>query len=1088
MRSSLNKDIYRDIKNSFSRFISIVAIVAIGVALFSGVKVSSPVMKITADNYYDEQNFMDLQVVSTFGLTDGDVDSIKNIKGVEGVFPTYSLDVITTFNATESVLKVHGLDLNHMNDDDKSYINRPVLVKGRFPEKSGECVVEAGIVDTYDIEIGDTIEVQSGKDEDISESLKTNKFTVVGTVNSPSYVSFQKGSSSIGSGSINGFILIPNYDFNLPAYTEVFLTLKGAKELQTYDEEYDEVVDKVSDTLKAVGIERSKIRQLEIKAEAEEKIIESKEELQQGKEKAKLELSNAENTLKDAENKIALGESELMSKESVYKATIASAEDKINTAEQALRSGEEQYKKEYDEFLKVKKDAQIKIDEAEKQIASGEAIILKLEDYINTLRNEISNGEINGQLTEDQKKELEQKISEMEGILSEVKGTLASSKAELEKQKQALIDGENQLATAKAEIEAGKVELEKQKSNLATEKAKAEKQFESARNEINKGKSELIIGKSDYEKAKKDTEAELLEAEEKITDAEEDLKNLDMPKWYILDRNTNYSYVDYENSANSIDAIAQVFPVFFFIVAALVCLTTMTRMVDEQRGNIGTLKALGYSKLSIMSKYIIYAVTASLSGSIIGIIIGFTVLPIVVFNAYRLMYQLPSVILSFNVTYALISTLAAVMVTTMAALVACYKELVETPSLLMRPKAPAVGKRIWLERIPFIWNRLRFLAKVCARNIFRYKKRFFMTVIGVAGCTALLLTGYGITDSIQAIVHRQFGEIYKYDMTIGLEDNLSVKKYDEVKAILDGEDNIEDYMRTDTLNIKVSNKDIEKDVTLVVPEDTNELKDFIVLRNRSNKDKIELSDNGVVLNEKLAKQLGVKVGDIINISKDNEGATDFEVKVEGVTEHYLYHYIYMSPKLYEEVYKEQPQYNQIIAKVVDADKESEDVLATDIIKNDNIISVSFNTSLKENFDDMIGSLNLVVIVIIIFAGALAFVVLYNLTNVNISERIREIATIKVLGFYNKEVSAYVYRENTILTFIGMLLGLGLGVMLHRYIMVTVELDTIMFGRNINFISYVWAGLLTMVFGAIVNFVMYFKLKKVPMVESLKSVD
>lgn len=1085
MKSSLAKDMIRDIKNSLSRFISIVAIVAIGVGLFAGVKVSSPVMKNNADKYYDEQNFMDIQLVSTFGLTDDDVESIRNLKGVEGVFPTYSMDVLSNFDAVEVVLKVHGLDLNHLNKDDKDYINRPVLVDGRFPENINECVIEAEVLENYNLKIGDVIEVASGKEADISESLKEDKFTIVGTVHSPIYVSFQKGSSSIGSGQINGFILVANEAFKTPAYTEVLLTVEGAKGLQTYDKEYDETVEVISDKLEAVGIERSKIRYLEILAEAKDKIAESKEELQKAKDKSSEELAKAEIELKDAESKLTLGESELAGKEETYKVTIAGAEAKISEAEQKLSEGEATYNEQYEEFQNSKAEAEPKIAEAEKQIAEGEKAILAIESYIGEIKTEIANGN----LTDEQKAIAEEKIQQLYGIVEQSKGGLESAKAELEAQKAMLTDGEKKLAEAKAELEAGKAELEIQKANFAKEKINAENQFESAKGELNSGRIEYNKGKETYIQSKADAEKQIAEAEDKIEDAEYKLNNLDEPEWYVLDRNTNYSYVDYENSANSINAIAQVFPVFFFIVAALVCLTTMTRMVDEQRGLMGTLKALGYSKIAIVSKYIVYAVAASLTGSLLGIAIGFTLFPTVIYNAYGIMYQLPKITLSFNWSYAIISTLAAILVTTGSALIACYKELVATPALLMRPKAPAMGKRILLERIPFIWNRLSFLNKVCARNIFRYKKRFLMTVIGVAGCTALLLTGYGIRDSIRAIVNVQFGELYHYDMTVSLDKNLRDKTYDKIINTVSNEADVEDYMMVNYSNIKVSNNETKKEAILFTPKDLTEFKDFITLRKRSNKEAINLTDDGVVLNEKLAKQLGVKVGDNVNLTNgDDDTNKKYEVKVIGITEQYIYHYIYITPGLYKQLFGEEPQFNDIIAKINDKTKEGENKLATDLINNDEIVSVSFNTSLKANFNDTIKSLNLVIIVMIISAGALAFVVLYNLTNVNISERIREIATIKVLGFYNNEVASYVYKENTLLTFIGMLVGLVLGVLLHRYIMVTVELDNIMFGRTIHFISYVWAAILTMMFGTLVNFVMYFKLKNVPMVESLKSVD
>lgn len=1084
MKNSLAKDITRDIKKSLGRFIAIVAIVAIGVALFTGVKVSSPVMKKTLDNYYDDQNFMDMQLLSTFGFTEKDVEALKGIEGVKGVFPTYSMDVATTIDATELVFKVHGIDLAHKEDKDEDYINRPVLVEGRLPEKPGECVIEASRIGEYNIGIGSVIEVNSGKQEDITNSLNNTKYTVVGTVYSPSYVSFEKGSSSIGNGKVNAFMLIPNEDFKIEAFTEIFLTVDKAKDLNTYDKEYDEIITSIKDKIETAGIERSKIRQLEIIEEGKEKLAKAKADLEEGKKKSQEELDKAEGKLLKAEKDLQTGEYELAKQKSDFNAAIKAAEEQILQGEKDLDAGEAAYNKAYAEFQSKKQEAQGQIAEAEKGIKAGEETITTIEGQITTLKDKIKNGN----LSETEKVILQEQISYLEVLLEKTREPIEAAKAELTKQKQMLEDGEKQLAASKAQLEAGRKELESKKALLADQKSSAEAQFAAAEEQLRSGREELEKGKSEYESAKIKAEEEIAKGEKEIAKNEKNLNNIDMPKWYALDRNTNYSYVDYENSANSIDAIAKVFPLFFVIVAALVCLTTMTRMVDEQRGTMGTLKALGYSKIAIMSKYIIYATFASVLGGLIGIAIGFTVFPSVILDAYRMMYQLSSIKLIFEVNYAALSIIVAILITTSAALTACYRELVATPALLMRPKAPQAGKRILLERIPFIWNRFSFLAKVSARNIFRYKKRFLMTVIGVAGCTALLLTGFGIKDSIKTIVNSQFGELYKYHMTVDLDNKIDEEEYEGVLNWLHKEDDIKEYMANETITVKaIGNK--EKDATLVIPESIEDFEEFITLRKRINKEQFKLSNDGVVLNEKLAKQIGVKVGDNLKIdigTKDKPNVV--EVKVDGITEHYLYHYIYMSPTLYEKLAGKAPTFNHVIAVLNNIGSEVEGNIAKEIINVDGVASVNFNTTTKGTFNNMIKSLNYVMMVIIISAGALAFVVLYNLTNVNISERIREIATIKVLGFYDKEVSAYVYRESTILTLIGMLVGLGLGVILHRYIMVTVELDTIMFGRNINFASFIWSAALTMAFGIVVNLTMYYKLKNIPMVESLKSVD
>ena len=512
----------------------------------------------------------------------------------------------------------------------------------------------------------------------------------------------------------------------------------------------------------------------------------------------------------------------------------------------------------------------------------------------------------------------------------------------------------------------------------------------------------------------------------------------------------------------------------------------MTRMVDEQRSTIGTLKALGYSKVTIASKYIIYAAIASIAGSIVGFSIGMYVFPMVIFNAYGIMYSLPSFEFKFDIYLALSTTALVVLITTSATLFACYKELIETPSLLMRPKAPKNGKRIFLERITFLWKRLSFTEKLTARNIFRYKKRFFMTVIGISGCTALIIAGFGIKDSIKAIVNVQFGEIIKHDLNISLDKKSSIEDKDNIFNKYKEDSRVSSIMSISQYNGKVTVNGEDKQITLTVPSDIEEYKDFLIFRNRINKKEVLLENKGALLSEKLARDLNVKVGDTILV--DNGDSSKKEVLVTGTTETYLGHYVYMSEDYYREVFGDEAVYNTLIAKLQDTSKDAEDKLGADLVDEGIVKSISFYTGTIESFNDTVSSLNFVVIVLIVSAGALAFVVLYNLTNVNISERLREIATIKVLGFYDKEVSAYVYRENIILTIIGSLVGLGLGTALHRFIMVTVELESVMFGRTISFTSYLAAFLITLAFAVFVNLAMYYKLKNIPMVESLKSVE
>jgi putative ABC transport system permease protein len=1065
MKNALIKDTFREIKNTFGRFFSIFLIVAIGVSIFAGVKATAPDMKITADKYFDEYNFMDIRLISTMGFNDKDIEAIKKVEGLEEISPTYSMDSLVTVNNNDKVLKVLAMPSN---------INKVKLIEGRLPQGANEAVTEKGKMMNSSLSLGTKVKLSSGTDKDISESLETNEFTIVGIVETPYYISTERGTTSIANGKINSFIMIPEENFKLSVFTDVLLTVKGVKELLSFEGEYDKVIKPIKDSLEAVGESREQGRFDEILAEATEKINGSKEELREAEEKQKIELSSALQELEDARRKISDGEKELKNKETQYNKTIIDAEAKINNGYKELEKGEGEYAISLAKFIETKKQAEQGFTQAESQLSSTEKELFKKESEVNAAKLALTSPG----LSQAEKAQMEYAIKTAEQQLASGKAQLSAAKLELEAKKKELSEGEATLNSAREQLDANKVRLNSEKKKLEDGKKKAQTEFAVARRKIEESKIDVEKGQQDYDKGKKESDEKIAEGYTKIADAEKELSELEKPKWYVLDRDMNADFVGYEKAADRIDAIAEVFPVFFFIVAALVCLTTMTRMVDEQRGYIGTLKALGYSKISIASKYLLYAMFASLGGSIIGLLVGFKVFPTVIFNAYGILYTLPPVITEFNIYYAMISILAAVLATTAAAWFSCYKELMIMPSVLMRPKAPKAGKRILLERITFIWSRLNFTQKVSARNLFRYKKRFFMTVLGIGGCTALLLAGFGLKDSILDMVSKQFNELYQYDMLIGLKEHKTIDISKEIR--------ISDYMLIREQSIDIGTEKDEESVTLFVPEDKNKLQEFIILRDRASKDKVVLEDDGVLLTEKVAKLLGVKAGEEIYI-KDGD-TKRINVRVADITENYVSHFIYMSPKLYEEVSKEKVEYKQIIAKATDTSESFENKLSSDLLKNDSVSSVSFTTGVSRSFNETVVSLNYVVLVLIISAGALAFVVLYNLTNVNITERLREIATIKVLGFYDNEVASYVYRENIMLTVIGMIFGLVLGIFLHKYIILTTEIDMIMFSRGIKPLSFVYSALLTLIFSGLVNYAMYFKLRKISMVESLKSVD
>ena len=1109
MRSALNKDFIRDILKSKGRFLSIVAIVALGVAFFTGVKSSPIVMKASSDKYYDKYNLMDIRLISTLGLTDKDVDDIKNIKGVEGVYPTYSIDVISIYNSTEKVLKVHGLDLNKLNDK-KNYINQLKLIKGRLPQKSGECVLEIPKIKALNYPIGSEISLSSGKDDKLSKSLSKSKYKVVGYVETPYYLSQEKGNSSIGGGVIEGAIMIPESDFKMDTYTEMFLTVKSAKELDTYGDEYSNLVKTVTDKIENMKNKLTTRRYNEVVKKAEDKIQKQedklskakkdfdkgKKEYEENKLKSENEIKEAENKILDASEQIEDGKAQLKNEKKRAFEQIEEGKIKLANAETDLKNGQKKYQTALKKFNSNKKTAESEIKKAESDLE-------ELSNQIDDLKNGnklIEKQLQNEQLSEVERSELENKLNENLYILSVMQQKYKDGTDKLESSKSELLLGEKKLKETKATLEASEKKIANEKTKLKSSEKLAEEKFKKAEeelyqreNQIEEAKLELKENKAklktELNKAKKElqeAEEKIADGEEKIKDAKKQIKKIEKPTLYILDRDSHQSFVEYEGCANSIDALAKIFPVFFFAVAALVCLTTMTRMVDEQRINIGTLKGLGYKTSQISKKYILYALIACLTGSILGLAIGFSVFPTVIFFAYGMMYSIENIVYVFSIPIAIGITSLALIIITLSAYMACRKELKETPAILMRPKAPKSGKRILLERVPFIWNRFSFISKVTVRNIFRYKKRFLMTVLGIAGCTALILTGFGIKDSIEMILTGQYGTLFKYDMSLVIQSDMTDKQIYELRKNLSDIDEINKYefFSYENGDIKVNNT--TKEITIVVPENLKKMDKFIHLQDRKTQNPIELNNKGIVLTEKIARDLGVKAGDEIElINSDDKKA---KIKVSHITENYISHYAYISPENYIKLFEKDLDFNRVIGILNNPSVKIEDKLSKKLFDIDTIDGITFNTASKETFHNTIKNLNYVVLIMIISAGALAFVVLYNLTNVNISERIREIATIKVLGFYDKEVSAYIYRENIILTIIGTVVGLGLGTILHKFIMVTVEIQSMMFGRVIDISSYFIAAVLTIVLSLFVNLAMFYKLRNVKMVESLKSVD
>ena len=1040
-KRALRKDFYMEIRRSMGRFLSIFFIVAIGCAFFSGIRASEPDMRYSGDAYFDRKNMMDIEVISTLGLTEDDLDAIRNVDGVSAAEGGYSSDML--FTEGDNKVVVHVMSL-------LPSMNQVQLEEGELPEADDECALDVDYLKESSLEIGDKITLISGTDDDISDTLKNDTYTITGAVSSPEYISFQRGSTTIGNGSVTTFIAVPEESFALDVYTEIYVQSDGAKDLTAFTDAYDSRVDETEDRLEAIREDREKARYDEIMDEAQielddarAELADAEKELEDGRAEAEKELADARRELEDGQAEVDSGRQEL-----------ADAKEELESSRQRL------------------KDSQAQIDQGQKELNDNIDAMNAQIDELNAAKqqyNDLAASGADDPVTMATLSAMYEEIQSGEAALAQAKAQIESAKSELASGQQQINDGWQQIAEGEQEIADGEAELE------------------NAQQEIDDGWEEYYEGEKEAQEEIADGEQKIADAKEELADAEAELADLEEPEWFIYDRSNLPDYTGYGENADRMRAIGQVFPAIFFLVAALISLTTMTRMVEEQRTQIGTFKALGYERHSIAGKYLGYALLATVSGSVLGILFGEKVFPYIIITAYGIMYQhMHEIMLPYNIQYGLGAAAAALASTLLATLLACYKELREQAAELMRPPAPKQGQRVLLERVRFIWKRLNFSWKASVRNLVRYKKRLFMTVFGIGGCMALMLVGFGLKDSIFAIVDIQYGEIQLYDGNIILEDDIMDEEKETLIAELEKDKLMTGVAEGLLTQVSVGSGEEWHDVYLDVPRDVDRFPEFVTLQDRMTDAVYTLDDSGAILTEKMATELDVEPGDAITIRDDDLG--DLEVKVQAVCENYMGHYLYMTPGYYEEVYGSAPDYNCIFYKTADRITEEAERIGEEALAVPGALSVSYTTDLKEQVDNMLGALDSVIAVLIISAGMLAFVVLYNLNNISITERQRELATLKVLGFYNNEVTMYVYRENILLTFLGALFGIVLGKILHRFIIVTVEIESVMFGRNIDLSSFVYAFLLTLLFSLLVNGAMYFKLKKIDMVESLKSVE
>ena len=1096
MKKALLKDCFKEIIKGFKRFISILLIVLLGVGFFAGIKATSPDMKLTLDTYFDEKNVFDIQIISTLGLTNSDIEELEKLDIIEDAEGTYQTDAVVTAGDEQFVVKMESI---------ANSINNLEVTNGRLPENENECVVEDNFLLGTEYKIGDTIEINvdniTNDDGNEISVLKNNKVQIVGTVRSPTYISTDRGDTKLGSGVINYYIYVNEENINTDIYTNIYLTVSGAKNLKCYDDEYKDLIEKAENDIEEIAEKRKEARYNELYEKANQKFQDAKNEFETEKADGEKQLQDAEDEINSSKQKLEDGKDELAANRNLANQKFQNAADELEKARNTLKENENNFnsKKEeaekqiqdYEDNLVKLKEIQNQYNNLETSLEKDKEELQKLNDELKTL-DEIEDAdrieEINLRVTE-----LNSEIAKIEaGLLvidkqlssqgiTDINQTVTQTESAIQSAKKELEDGQNAINIAKQELESKEQELTNTKKNTYAELNSAQNTLEENEKKINDAEVEL-------EKSKEEFNSKIADAEKKLDEAEEEVNSIEKPTWYILDRQQNVGYVSYMQDTDRVANLAQVFPIVFFLVAALISLTSMTRMVEEQRVGIGTLKALGYNKLQIASKYIIYAFLATVIGGIIGIVIGFSILPKVIADIYAMVYDVPDVILEFNTRYAAIGMICAMICTIGATIYSCLKELKQKPATLMRPKAPKPGKRVLLEHITFIWKRLNFTQKVTARNIFRYKKRFLMTIIGVGGCTALIIAGFGLRDAISSMIPSQYGKINLYNFSVSLKDEYKNEELENIDNIFKSFDGVNDVLNANVQSVKIDKNDNNQSVQLIVPQSTEDLSKFITLESRRNNDeKYTLDDNSVIITEKLAKLLDIKVGDEIKIINSDD--KECKAKVKAITENYIYHYIYMSPNLYNEVYDTRIGYNVVYVNSNNMTKAEEDELGKKILSNSDYISgITFMSNTENIFTEVMNNMDLVVWILIISAGLLAFVVLYNLLSANITERIRELATIKVLGFYDKEVYDYISRETIILTLLGMLFGIGGGYFLTLYIIKTCEIDMLMFNPQITIWSYLFGVLITALFAIIVNIITYFSLNKIDMIESLKSVE
>ena len=893
-------------------------------------------------------------------------------------------------------------------------------------------------------DIGKTIQVSDENSEETADLFAYDVYTIVGVADASYYINYQRGSTTLGTGRVSGFVYMLPDGFDTDYYTELFVRLDQNDRI--YSDAYKAKSEDLKTWAEPIAEQEAQNRYDSLKADAQQKVDDAQKELRDQTADARTDLEEAKQKLTDGQKELADG-----------KEQIADAKKQLQQAKQTLAQ------------------KQTELNNGRAQLVDGRSQLEAGQAQLDSARAQLNAAIAAAQSAGSQ-------AGAESGVSGSAAVSLAQQLAQLDAQQAALDAQRNQLESSEAELTAGEKQLAAAKRELSSR----EEQLNEQEQKLADAEKELADGQKEYEDGLQTLDEKTADAKEEIADAQKQIDEIQEPDVYVLGRDTNIGYASYENDSTIVAGIAKVLPFFFFLVAALVCMTTMNRMVEEQRTQIGVLKALGYSEARIMGKYLFYAGSAAGIGSVIGFLIGSTIFPTVIWNAYKIMYHMGDYELMFDPGLAAASLAVALLCSVGVTWLTCRYELMSTAANLIRPKSPKSGRRVWLEHIPLLWNHMSFLAKVSVRNVFRYKQRFFMMVIGIGGCTALLVTGYGIKDTIADIADMQYEEVQLYDMSATLKEgypDADAADFSELTGALSGSS--KDWMPFCEISMDLTGRSGVKTANVVIPQDTGAAQEYIRLRTEEGEDIPWPGEEEAVISAKLARKCGIRVGDTVTLR--TEDGEKLKVKVTALSRNYIYNYVYISPETWELDNGSDPVYKSLYIHASEGAQEnrelSEKLLACDVVS-----AVAVNADMLSQVNKMMGSLDAVVLLVILCAGALAFIVIYNLTNINITERIREIATIKVLGFRPKETAAYVFRENVVLTALGTIVGLGAGICLHRFVIANIDVDMVTFQPRVLPFSFVKSILLTFVFMVIVDVVMYLKLERINMAESLKSVE